>query len=123
MADEIKTDEITQPNPENEESISNKKEEAVSLAAVKKAKNSIEAIERSFMSLHQNVEKYPLFNVGDTVKVFVKIIEGEKTKDPALRRRCTRNQTWRRPEEFYCQKDQLWSRYRKGFPVLFDLHR
>ncbi|MGA2142064.1 MAG: 50S ribosomal protein L19 [Brevinematales bacterium] len=37
-------------------------------------------MEKSFMSLHQNVEKYPLFNVGDTVKVFVKIIEGEKQR-------------------------------------------
>ncbi len=77
MADEIKTDENTPSQAEIEESLPNKKEEAVS---IKKMKNSIEAIEKSIIGEHHNAEKYPAFAVGDTIKVFVKIIEGEKQR-------------------------------------------
>ncbi len=73
MADEIKTEENTQP--QKEESIPDKEEAVV---AEKKIKNSIETIEKSFLDLQHNAGKYPAFNVGDTVKVFVKIIEGDK---------------------------------------------
>ncbi len=47
---------------------------------VKKVKNSILEIEKSLLAENNNAAKYPVFTAGDTVKVYVKIIEGDKQR-------------------------------------------
>ena len=54
--------------------------EANTKTEAKKTKNSIEAIEKEMLLTQNNDAKFPKFNVGDTVKVFVKIVEGEKQR-------------------------------------------
>lgn len=45
-----------------------------------KIKNSIESVEKALLEAQNNFNKFPAFNVGDTVKVYVKIVEGDKTR-------------------------------------------
>lgn len=43
-------------------------------------KNTMEAIEKELLESQNNSGKFPEFSVGDTVKVFVKIVEGDKQR-------------------------------------------
>lgn len=45
----------------------------------------------------------PEFNVGDTVKVHVKIIEGQR-ENPGIRRLCAQDAEWRHFSDFHCKK-------------------
>ena len=46
----------------------------------KKIKNVLEDIEQQLLTEQNNDAKFPVFNVGDTVRVYVKIIEGGKER-------------------------------------------
>ncbi len=46
----------------------------------KKKKISIEELEKELLAKQNNEGKFPVFNVGDTIKVNVKIIEGDKQR-------------------------------------------
>lgn len=52
----------------------------------------IESIEKA--QLKEHVDQ---FNVGDTVRVYAKIREGEKEKDPDVRRYCFKETERRNP--------------------------
>jgi large subunit ribosomal protein L19 len=43
-------------------------------------KNTLESVERDLFAQQNNSDKFPAFEPGDTVKVHVKIIEGDKTR-------------------------------------------
>ena len=47
---------------------------------VRKSRNTMEMIEKSLLEAQNNSGKFPDFHAGDTVKVFVKIVEGDKTR-------------------------------------------
>jgi len=46
----------------------------------KKIKNNLMDVEKSILELSNNNGKFPNFNVGDTIRVYVKIIEGDKQR-------------------------------------------
>lgn len=46
----------------------------------KKVKNTLENIEKKLLEVQNNNGKFPDFNVGDTIRVYVKIIEGDKQR-------------------------------------------
>ncbi len=74
MADEIKT-EVTAETAVQEETPA-----PLPASPAPVIKNTIDAIEKAAVLESANVKKYPPFYVGDTVKVFVKIIEGDKQR-------------------------------------------
>jgi large subunit ribosomal protein L19 len=48
--------------------------------AEKKVKNTMASIEKTILEEKNNFGKFPEFAVGDTIKVYVKIIEGDKQR-------------------------------------------
>jgi large subunit ribosomal protein L19 len=46
----------------------------------KKIRNTMESVEKEILEAQNNNGKFPEFAVGDTVKVYVKIIEGDKQR-------------------------------------------
>lgn len=48
--------------------------------AVSKIRNTLESVERDLLAQQNNTDKFPAFEPGDTVKVHVKIVEGDKTR-------------------------------------------
>ncbi|NPV38269.1 LSU ribosomal protein L19p [Brevinematales bacterium NS] len=57
------------------------REEAIAakLAALPK-KNRLDEVEKALLAEQNNTDKFPVFNVGDTVRVHVKIKEGDKER-------------------------------------------
>jgi large subunit ribosomal protein L19 len=82
MADEIQEEikkehgELEQATEENKAE-TGEKEDTVPPSIVR---NSIEEIEKAAINENTNFTKYPPFGVGDTIKVYVKIIEGDKQR-------------------------------------------
>lgn len=68
MSEEIQN-EVVAPESENNNKV-----------AAPKVKNNLAAVEQSILAAANNNGKFPEFNVGDTVRVYVKIIEGEKAR-------------------------------------------
>ena len=57
-----------------------KAEAKAEVKEVKPVKNNISDIEKSLLDEQNNLKKFPEFDVGDTIKVYVKIIEGDKQR-------------------------------------------
>ncbi len=73
MSEEIQT--------QNNEVVEEKKEEVkVEKTFENKKKISIEELEKELLAKQNNNGKFPDFNVGDTIRVNVKIIEGDKQR-------------------------------------------
>ncbi|MGL4367703.1 MAG: 50S ribosomal protein L19 [Brevinemataceae bacterium] len=53
---------------------------SVTVSSVKKIKNTMHDIELELMKENNNDEKFPKFGVGDTIKVSVRITEGNKER-------------------------------------------
>ena len=47
----------------------------------------------------------PVFNVGDTVKVYAKIKEGNRETYPDLRRNCSEETGWKQQSNFHSKKE------------------
>ncbi|MFN4216858.1 MAG: 50S ribosomal protein L19, partial [Brevinematales bacterium] len=52
---------------------------AAKLAGLPK-KNRLDEVEKALLAEQNNTEKFPVFNVGDTVRVHVRIKEGDKER-------------------------------------------
>ena len=62
-----------------EEKVEAPAEQAVTVKQ-KPVKNTMESIEKNLLESQNNFNKLADFNVGDTVKVYVKIVEGDKQR-------------------------------------------
>ncbi len=82
MADEIQKNSAgaVESAPEENKPVEVKAEVKEEIKAPKKVKNTMVDIENALLAENNNSEKFPKFNIGDTVKVYVKIIEGEKQR-------------------------------------------
>lgn len=49
-------------------------------AQVVRVRNTLESVERDLFAQQNNKDKFPAFEAGDTVKVHVKIVEGDKQR-------------------------------------------
>jgi len=79
MSEELKKDE--QIKEEAGEVVESSVEEtADQTSAPVKIKNNMADIEKALLEAENNNEKFPAFNVGDTVRVHVKIKEGKKER-------------------------------------------
>ncbi len=68
-------------------------------------------------------EELPEMNVGDTVRVHVKIEEGSRERYPGIRRHHHRPQAWRHRRDHHGSPFELWRRLRKGVPGTLPVHR
>lgn len=76
MADEIQTkaDGAVETASKGKKKGKNKPE------AVNQIKNTLESVEKALLAEQSNDGKFPAFSVGDTVRVNVKIVEGDKQR-------------------------------------------
>lgn len=56
------------------------KEQEIEAPSKKKIKNTMEEVEKLLLGEQSNNKKFPNFQIGDTVRVYVKIIEGDKQR-------------------------------------------
>jgi len=84
MPEEVQT--INELNPagdqpiENITQVSSTAEEKIESPSKKKVKNTLEEVEKFLFNEQNNKGKFPDFQVGDTIRVYVKIIEGDKQR-------------------------------------------
>ena len=45
-----------------------------------RVRNTLESVEKDLLAQQNNSDKFPAFEAGDTVKVYVKIVEGDKQR-------------------------------------------
>ncbi len=53
---------------------------AAPAATAVRVRNTIESVEKDLLAQQNNTDRFPAFDVGDTIKVNVKIIEGDKQR-------------------------------------------
>lgn len=53
---------------------------ASSTAQAVRVRNTLDSVEKDLLAQQNNSDKFPAFDAGDTVKVYVKIVEGDKQR-------------------------------------------
>ena len=85
--------------------------------------NILENFEKDHMQQLMSGKTYPEFNSGDTLKVHLKVKEGEKERIQVFEGVCIAKKKCWCELIIYCKKNFLWRRNRKSFALLFSSNK